>query len=264
MIRKTTASAVLFSLLTAGAALAQPAAPQEPVVNGTLLWHVPRYLAKPQPKGLTKLPAGARAPLAVDPLAIYSNLDNATGSAFNNFTPIVTQFTAIRADDITFTTNPGVGQITNVVLAVYNGSASDITAVIRFRAWLDGGGLPGAWWNGFTSNPITIGTGGAAYNFGPLTWSVPTPGGTDTLWAGMQFSGAADLDLAELGMFLYDPPMLGTSSDIMFAGDVGASQFGVSNPTGSNFSFGGSPVASAFYELRVSALPVQLESFSAE
>lgn len=267
--------ALVALVLSAGAAVAQnaAAAAQAPVretlvppENIKLLWQIPRYIAAPQPKGLAKV-GRIPGPLA-DPLAIYSNVDNATGSAFNNFTPIAADgsFTAIRADDITFTTNPSVGNITSVVVAVYNGSDAEITATVRFRAWLDNGsGAPGTFWNGFSSSAtLAIPSGGGAWNFTGLSWAPPNPGGTANLWGGLQFSASFDTDAAELGMFLYDPPGVGSSNDVMFAGDTAATMFGVNNPTGSTFNFGGPPAASAYLEFRVSVLPVELNSFTAE
>src|SRR5205085_12392841 len=84
----------------------------------------------------------------------------------------------------------------------------------------------------------------SGYFFHPTGVNVPA----GTFWVGMTFdnntggTGASDTDLNNLGMAIFDPPLTGSSQDVSFQ-TSSAGSFLASNPSGSFFTFGGSPRA---------------------
>lgn len=173
--------------------------------------------------------------------------------------------TELVADDITFAPGQGNKAITQIYFALSNRNATPVAARPRMRFWFpDGtGGVPGTYYN----NPANV---GYTFNFGP-TFMIPTGVSfwfTDItagqfnvpaagqMWAGMTFDNnigaagyatAAELD--NLGVALSNPPVAGSSQDLMFQTTAAGSFFNIANPPGATFTFGNAtdpaaPVAS--------------------
>ncbi len=94
-------------------------------------------------------------------------------------------------------------------------------------------------------------------------------GETETIWCGITFdndTGATGATLAQmdlLGQGNYDPVIVGSSTDLLFQ-TTAAGSFVGNSPAGSRVNFGGSPVANFGWELIVSTLPVELQSFDVD
>jgi hypothetical protein len=227
---------------------------------------------------------GQQGPVSVvDPLAVYSSVTTFSGQGFAQG-PAAAGITRLVMDDLTFTTNPGVGNVITLRFSVVNLNAIAHSVRARLRFWnADGAPLGGALPNGpgtyfapggtavgISFNPFTFGVG-ATILTGNLTlpgFAVPA-GTTTTLWAGITFdnvgttTGATDADLSNFGqgMFAVD---LGSSTDTVFLTTAAGSFFNTNNPAGAAVNFSGTPLANMGWEFVVATLPVELTSFSVE
>jgi len=210
--------------------------------------------------GLTLTPAGTlqlgdRVTLSPDATAatvtVYSNIANfsgyvyLSGGAANQAGNTITR---LAADDIT--PAPGFGGL-NVIqctFSVGNVSGTVVNARARVRYYLaDGaGGGPGTVVAGFSFNPIAFPVGVTLYNFNPGGGLILplTP-----FWAGMTFdnntgaTGATAAALNGLGQGLFDPPVVGSSADLVFLTTAAGSHLN-NNPAGNLGNLGANPVAS--------------------
>ncbi len=222
---------------------------------------------------------------AVDALAIYSNVTTFSGMAFAQGAASG-GITRLVMDDLTFTTNPGVSNVTTIRFSVANLNATTQSVRARVRFWNANGASLGA---GLANAPGTYyAPGGAgtevgfsfpAASFAPgvttLTgnlgagFAVPA-GTTTTLWAGLTFdnvgttTGATDTELSMFGQGMFNPVDLGSSTNTLFETTAAGSFFTTSNPAGGALAFGGSPVANDAWEFVVTTLPVGLTDFSVD
>ncbi len=232
------------------------------------------------------------SPDAVDPLAIYSDITNFSGSAFAQGASAAAGggafITRLVMDDLTFTTNPGVGLVSTIRFTVANLNAVAVSARVRMRFWNAdgpplGGGLPNAPGNyyaptvpggdlGFTFNPFSFGAGVTVLTGNVTDFSVPA-GATTTLWTGISLdsadgaggnTGATQAQMDNMGQAMFAPVDLGSSTDTVFETTAAGSFFSTDNPAGAAVNFGGSPVADMGWEFVVTALPVELQSFTIE
>jgi hypothetical protein len=232
---------------------------------------------------LSELAIPANGPLPVaDPLAVYSNVTNFLGSAFAQGTAAA-GITRLVMDDLTFTTNPGVGMVSTLRFSVANLNAIAHSVRARLRFWnADGAPLgaglpngPGTYYSpggtavGFTFNPFTFGPGVTILTGNVTPFAIPA-GATTTLWAGVTFdnvgttTGATNTELNNFGQGFFSPVDLGSSTDTIFETTAAGSFFLTDNPAGAAVNFGGSPVARQGWEFVVTVLPVELISFGVE
>ncbi|MCB1600433.1 MAG: DUF11 domain-containing protein, partial [Xanthomonadales bacterium] len=217
---------------------------------------------------------GPRALRAVDPLAVYSNVTNFTGSAFANGGASA-GITRLVMDNLTFTTYPGVGNVTTLRFSVANLNGTPQSVRARIRFWnADGPSLGAGLGNGpgtyYAPGGTSIGYTFNAFTFQPgvvvLTGNLPAPGfpipagATTTLWAGITFdnvnttTGATNTELNNFGTGLFSPVDLGSSTDVMFQTTAAGSFFAPSNPAGAGINFVGTPVANNGWEFVVTSL----------
>ncbi len=268
------------ALLIAGAAvLAAPALAADTLVNIPLKVErfIPLAEVNQHPEIRVVLPD------AVDPLAIYSNVTGFSGQAFAQG-PASGGITRLVVDDVTFTTDPAVSNVTTIRFSVANLNAIAHSVRARVRFWrADGAPLgaglpngPGTYYNdgvgniGYSFNPFTFGVGVTTLsgNIAP-GFAVPA-GATTTLWAGLTFdnvgttTGATDADLTNFGQAMFSPVDLGSSTDTLFETTAVGSFFPTNSPAGAALAFGGAPVANQGWEFVVTTLPVELSGFSVE
>jgi hypothetical protein len=271
-LRSTILAAVAVALLRATAALA--ASLPEVVLPASSL-HVDKFI----PLSEMPLRRDLKVVLAVDPNAIYSNVTGFSGQAFAQGAASG-GITRLVMDDLTFTTNPGVSNVTTIRFSVanLNGTSQSVRARIRFwnaNGASLGAGLanaPGTYYApggagtevGFTFNPFTFAPGVTTLT-GNLGAGFAVPAGTTTtLWAGVTFdnvgttTGATDTELSNFGQAMFNPVDLGSSTNTLFETTAAGSFFTTSNPAGSALNFGGSPVANDGWEFVVTTLPVEL------
>lgn len=170
---------------------------------------------------------------------VYSNITNFSGFTVSNGG--ATSITAANgtlsvADNINATSG---GTIDTFTFSVANSNSVPVTARPRVRFYAaDGvGGAPGTVLGGFSFNPITFTANNVALFTGSVAASnVVIPA---NFWASIFFDGStaspaptvAQLNL--LGQGLFDPPTLGTSTDVDFLSTLtGGSNSLINNPTG--------------------------------
>lgn len=220
-------------------------------------------------------------PRVVDPLAVYSNITNFSGQAFAQATA-TGGITRLVMDDLTFTTNSGVGQVSTMRFSVANLNAIPHSVRARVRFWnADGASLgaglpngpgtyyaPGGTAVGFSFNPFEFGVGVTTLS-GTVVFALPA-GTTTTLWAGITFdnvgttTGATDADLDNFGQAMFEPVDLGSSTDTVFETTAAGSFFGTDNPPGAAVNFSGKPAANMGWEFVVDTLPVELMEYSVD
>lgn len=225
--------------------------------------------------------SGLPSPNAVDPSAVYSNITNFLNQSFAQG-PSAAGITRMVMDDVTFTTNAGVGQVTTLTFSVANLNAADQSVRARVRFWnADGAPLgaglpngPGTYYSpggnnvGFTFNPFTF-TPGVTTLSGTVAFDVPA-GATTTLWAGLTFdnvgseTAATEAELDNFGQALFAPVDLGSSTDTLFETTAPGSFFNTANPAGTQINFGGTPAANMGWEFVVDTLPVELMNFTVD
>lgn len=217
--------------------------------------------------------------LAVDPLAVYSNLTTfsgtattMTGSGIPCATVTGNDITGIQADDITFPLNPGASAVPAFnTFYVFNGNAASVTVRPRWRMWntTGAGGGPGTYVAGYSAGAPypTIAAGSVAgFRFNGTTTPALTPGATNNFWYGLQFDnntggivGLTCTQLSLLGIGIFGPVDVGSSTTNIFNGNVAASQ-NVNNPTGVTAALAAGQ--SLGWEIGVLTLPVQLMNFN--
>lgn len=229
--------------------------------------------------------AGIRvlAPKAVDPLAIYSDVTTFSGSGFAQG-PSSGGITRLVMDDATFTTLPGVSNVTTIRFGVVNLNATSQSVRARIRFWNAdgaplGAGLPNAPGTYYAPGGTAVGFSFAAFTFAPgatilsgnlgAGFAVPA-GATTTLWLGITFdnvgttTGATDVEMSNFGQGFFNPVNLGSSTDGIFETTAAGSFFNTANPAGASVTLGGSPVANQGWELVVTTLPAELTRFRAD
>jgi uncharacterized repeat protein (TIGR01451 family) len=210
---------------------------------------------------------GPRTLRAVDPLAIYSNVTNFLGQAYPNGGSTAS-ITRMVADNVTFTTYPGVSNVTTFRFAVANLNATTQSVRARVRFYDStgaslGAGLPngpGAYVTGYSFNAFSFSPGVTALTASGLVPGIIVPAGaTTTYWAAITFdnvgttTGATNTELNNFGTGLFDPVDLGSSTDVMFQ-TTAAGSFLVNNPAGGPIAFAGAPVANNGWEFVVTSL----------
>lgn len=225
-----------------------------------------------------EFPAAQATILAPDAIVgAYSNVLNFLGSGFPNGGAALqagNTITRLVADDLT--PNPiytGI-DVVSFSFGVVNFNSAAVTFRPRVRFWFadGGGGLPGNYYDqpapiGFTFNPVVMNPGAATVftaNVAAGTFQMP---GT-TFWAGLTFdnnvgaTGATAAQLDNLGVALFDPPMEGTSTDVLFQTAAAGSFFAPDFPVGATFNFLGNPVANAGWAFNVdNATPAETTSW---
>jgi len=209
--------------------------------------------------GVILLAAGPAA--VAQQVTVYNNTVTGTGSFLNGGTAdqAGNLITRLVMDDLTFQAGSAGLAVNNIVFAVQNSNAVTVAARPRLRFWnADGvGGGPGTYFSnvGFTFNAIAFAPGASAFQFNPgPTFVIPA---AERLWFGIVFDnnvGATGATLAQmdnLGVVLFDPPNVGSSTDNMFSTTAAGSFFLTNNPAGSLFNFGGTPAANVFWSVSV-------------
>ena len=166
--------------------------------------------------------------------------------------------TQLLMDDITpLGASPGE-DVTQLKFSIANFNATPVTVRPRIRFWFDDTGLPGLYYNlpggpvGFSFNPITINVGVTILTatIAPDLFAMPS----GRFWAGVTFddnngtTGITQAQLDQLGQGFFDPPLVGSSEDLLFETSAAGSFFGVDNPPGAPFNFGGNPIANVAWE----------------
>lgn len=120
---------------------------------------------------------------------------------------------------------------------VTNLNAAAVSARPRVRFYADNGGTPGTYLAGFSFTPISFAANTSTTYFTTITpgaWAVPAG---RKMWAGILFdnnsggTGATATDLNNLGIGIFSPPTVGTSTDNFFLTNA-AGSFLVNNPAG--------------------------------
>jgi len=182
----------------------------------------------------------------------YSNLDTPTGGTFSQGPAATVSgngITRLVADDITGI--PG-GDVIEITFSVANQNAVTVTCRARLRFWSANGtgGLPGTYMGsvGLTFPAFSF-PPGVTIAAGRLPAGIfPMPG--SKFWAGIAFdnenntTGATLAQLGNMGQALYDPPTLGSSSDVLFETTSAGSFLGVNNPAGARVSQASGPKVS--------------------
>ncbi len=215
----------------------------------------------------------------VDPMSIYSNVTTFLGQAIANGGS-TGGISRLQMDDATFTTNPGVSNVTTIRFAVTNLNATPQSVRARLRFWnADGAplgpglpGAPGTYYEnppatpvGFSFNPFTFAAGVTILS-GNLGVGFPVPAGTTTtLWLGITFdnvgttTGATDAEVNNFGMAFFNPVDRGSSTDTLFLTTAAGSFFPTPNPAGAALTTPN--VDNVGWELVVTTLPVTLQGF---
>jgi hypothetical protein len=170
--------------------------------------------------------------------------------------------TRLVADDITPAAGFGGMTIDRIYFSVHNENAAAVSARPRLRMWnADGaGGGPGTVIVGYSFSPISFAAGTSGYfYFNPSALTVPS----GTFWMGLTFddntggTGATAAQMDNLGMALFNPPSVGTSSDLFFQ-TTAAGSFFSSNPAGTLSNLNGNPPANFFFGVTVVPEPSSL------
>ncbi|MBL7815752.1 MAG: T9SS type A sorting domain-containing protein [Saprospiraceae bacterium] len=167
---------------------------------------------------------GSQSLLAVDPLAVYSNVTNSLSSVY----PIQdagvvsgNSITGMICDNLTLVGTPpfSIGKITFVVS---NSNASAVTVRPRMRFFLANAPFskPGTSLGGFSFNSVSIPPNSKTTL--AIKTSEPFIINSNSIWAGMLFdnangsTSATAVQLGQCGMHIYDPIDLGSSTTSFF------------------------------------------------
>ncbi|MEO6869110.1 MAG: T9SS type A sorting domain-containing protein [Ginsengibacter sp.] len=217
---------------------------------------------------------GTQGSLAVDPNALYSNVTTFSGSYYINGGATIlgdtTTITTLVADSLGLIgTLPF--SINQFRFSIVNLNTVNVSARPRIRFYAnDGtGGGPGKYLGGFSFNPITFTASTVqVINTGVLAASFVIP--TQAFWAGITFddnsfaTGITIDQLNNLGMGIYDPIDVGSSTSGFFQTNEAGSFFG-DNPAGSFYAFTKPPPANFGWEFVSSIpLPVTLTDFKVQ
>jgi hypothetical protein len=210
------------------------------------------------------------ASFVVDPLAVYSNITTFSGSGTSNGGSALAAGNTISrliADDLTFVGTPPFSIVT-IRFNIGNLNTVAVSARPRIRFYLADGtaGAPGTLITGFTFNPISFTAGNVATYTGNVTAFSIT---SNNIWAGVTFddntgaTGATLAQLDNLGMGIFNPSDVGTSTDAIFR-TTSSGSFLANNPVGANINFSGTPLANLGWEfVTAPPIPVELMRFTA-
>lgn len=195
-------------------------------------------------------PEGGRRAMVPD-ATIYSNTTTFSGQGYANGGAAVQSgntITRMVADDLNYS-SWAVGKVfSKFTFSVANFDTAAVSARARVRFYLDNGsGLPGNYFTGFTFNPITFNAGSVGTYIADIAANniVLT---SNKLWAAITFdnntgaTGATAAQLNNLGQGIFNPPTVGSSTDVFFQ-TTSAGSFVANNPAGSLFNFNGNPPA---------------------
>lgn len=165
--------------------------------------------------------------------------------------------TTLVADDITPAAGFAGQSVTGFSFTIgnLNSAAVAVAPTVYFYDSSGMGGGPGALIGGVTFNPITQAAGAVnlfTYNPGTALFALPSAGGY--FWAGMSFSSATatTAQLNQIGQGLFGAATVGSSQDAAFQSTLPISPTkAASNPAGSIFNFGGSPLANFGFRFMV-------------
>lgn len=199
------------------------------------------------------------ANLAVDPMAVYSNVTNYTGtSTVNNGAAIISGNTITRliADDLSVPAGQALPyNLTGFRFNVANFNTTSVSARPRIRFYLPNGagGGPGTLINAFSFNPISFPAGSIqTFTVNPLPSALTIT--SQTIWTGITFdnnTGATEATATQmnnLGQGAFNPVNLGSSADRFFR-TTSAGSFASDNPAGGFLTLGGNPAANFGWEL---------------
>jgi hypothetical protein len=187
----------------------------------------------------------------------YNNITGFSGSAYaqggaaSNGSFFVTRTVA---DDLTFAPGSAGASITGFQFSVanFNTSAASVRPNIVFYSDNGAGGGPGTVLAAIAFNAVNVGAGSVSlFTFNPATtlFTVPTNG---RIWAGIFFdnggsSTATSAQMNNFGQGLFNPPTVGSSTDIFFQSSATGNTS--SNPAGGFSNFGGNPPANFGWRL---------------
>lgn len=271
MRRKQLAATVLLVLASAGMGTTAHAAG---FYKGTI-------------KSVTKMPVGVQKhgatassarPRGVDDL--YSNLDTFTGYGGSFGTSAVSggvRYTRLICDDLTFDQGTGgtTGNIDSLSFSFgdLNSSGTHVASpgILFYAA------------DGATGTPQSPGTFLAGYQFDPLSFDggyvytidaeLGTPlnltSGTRTIWACVQASNAGgssitQTQLQSMAIGYFDPPDLGSSTNLRFITTNGGDFTGTNSPAGSRQSGTTFNYNVGWYLNGTKTTPVTVQSFSVD
>ncbi len=193
---------------------------------------------------------------------IYNNTTSLKSAFVQGGATDATPVTNLVADDI----NPvkgtaGLG-VTKFTFTVYNSASAAVTAVAHVRFYADNApgftGGPGTYLGGVDFNPFSFTNGrvtalsSALLPSGSSYFTIPTD---QSFWAGVTFDGSTTANLNSLGQGLYNPPTVGGSDDMFFVSDS-PGLYASNNPAGgSDYYFGGNPVANFGWQFQVASIP---------
>ena len=192
----------------------------------------------------------------------YSNTTNFTGQGFaNGGGGLIGSNTITRlvADDINFGGTAVPYTILGFQFSVANFNTTTVNARPRVRFYNDDGtgSGPGTLIAGFSFAPITFAAGPTVQVFNATGVNFTVDG---SFWAGITFddsngtTGATLAQLNNLGQGIFNPPTVGSSTDIFFQTTANGDFF-LSNPTGGFFNFGGNPVANFGWQFTIQSVP---------
>jgi len=155
--------------------------------------------------------------------------------------------------------------LTVIRFSIWNNNAVPVWIRPRVRIHLmDGaGGGPGTYYTGWSGAPFQA-AANTWYNYG---FGVSAVLPNANIWVGETFDNSAhpettDAMLNNFGQMMFDPPAVGSSTDVMFR-TTAASVGNVGNPSGSLFNFSGTPKANLFYSLYATPEPSSIIAIAA-
>lgn len=194
--------------------------------------------------------------LAVDPLAVYSNITTFSGNATSNGgsgTTSSNTTTRLVADDVALVGTPPFA-IGAFRFSIGNLGAAAVSARPRVRFYLaDGtGGAPGTYVTGFSFSAVSLSAGSVT----TLTANSAFTMTANNMWAAIIFdnntgaTGATIAQMDNLCLGIFTPPDLGTSTDNIFrtTANGGAGSFLANNPVGATLNFAATPAANLGWE----------------
>ncbi|MGA3186260.1 MAG: hypothetical protein ABSF22_04050 [Bryobacteraceae bacterium] len=196
---------------------------------------------------LTYLPISFLLAASAHGTVIYSDITNFSGFGFQNGGATTVNGALVTdtvADDISVIP-AGVGAaVTGLTFSVANLGTASVTAQVILTFWDANGasGGPGTELGALEFNAIAFPSGEVGtFSYDPGTTIFTAP---SEFWVGETFTSTTDTagQLNDLGLGLFAPPTVGTSTDSFFAGTT-PGQFNTSNPAGTLSNFGGNPVA---------------------
>ncbi len=184
----------------------------------------------------------------------YSNITNFLGLGIlqgPSANQAGNQITRLRADDLTPTGAHAGQQVFRLTFSVANFNTVPVSARARVRFWFDdgAGGTPGTYYNlpasvGFTFNLFAFQPGVTLLNGTLPANSFNMPG--VRFWAGLTLdngtgAGGTAAQMDNLGQGIFDPPTIGSSTDVLFLTNGAGSFFNTANPAGALQDLGTDP-----------------------